>query len=125
MITFSQRVQNVAGEQVAPPWFTAAIENALAPIKTLLGAIETRQQNASSCQDEDAITPPKHGPHPPPNCAPLTIRALQDMPAASLTDMENYYGLPHTGNLATRRRRLAKKYGVLFISTSTISLQPV
>jgi hypothetical protein len=74
--------------------------------------IEVMLGNIASVYDTDAIVPPRLGALPPPAVAPLTVAALTSLSAPALHELETYYELPHTGSMATRRRRIARKYGV-------------
>jgi len=75
--------------------------------------IERRLGNATANRDSDDIEPPQVGDIPPPGNFPTTIAALQRLEVGELlTNMENYYGLPHTSGLSKRLRRVRRAYGV-------------
>jgi hypothetical protein len=111
-----QLVQRVAGDQVAPPWFATGLQ----PILQRLDAIEARQRNSGCADDADVLIPPRCGANAPPATAPTTVAALNSLSPAHLTQLETYYGLPHTDTLPARRRRLARAYGVLFATSSSL-----
>jgi hypothetical protein len=96
---------------------------ALQPILVRISAIEAKQHNAHSYEDNDVLIPPMQGDQPPPAEAPTTVAALYALSAASLNQLETYYGLPHTDTLQVRRRRLARAYGVLFAVKTSIEIR--
>jgi hypothetical protein len=65
-------------------------------INARLDGVEARQCNAGCAEDDDILTPPRRGANAPPATAPTTVAALHMLSVAHLTELETYYGLPHT-----------------------------
>lgn len=115
-------MQRYAGEQLAPVWFTEAMERMdarfdsmdtrLDSMEVRLDSIEARQRNSSKSDNGDVIQPPMHGNANPPLQAPRTIAALKGITEEAIATVETYYELPHDGTREQRIKRLAKEYGV-------------
>ena len=90
----------------------AVVENRLAVVENRLAVVEMRSFNSSAHELADEVIPPQHGLNPPPNTFPTTIGAISTLECGQLlTQIENYYGLGHTGGLIIRKNRIRRKYG--------------
>ncbi len=122
-------IAEAGGGNIAPPWFGPAMQAilapAMAPINNRLDNMEIRQENSTSFFDTDGVRPPMVHPNPVPNESPSTIGELKTLTGHSLTQMENYYAMPHTGTISERRRRLSKHYGVRLVEQQQQIVAPM
>jgi hypothetical protein len=122
-----QVVAKFCGGDVAPPWFgpalQAALQAALQPLRDDIARLSTnvsrlsiKVNNGTMQLDEDAIEAPPYGNNPAPNHFPTRILTLRNLVVGqTLTDIENFYELVHTGTLLVRKRRVNLAYGVRIV----------
>ena len=78
-----------------------------------LAVVDSKISNGTALDDSDNLIPPQVNPiEPPPRACPTTLRAMRSLEIGpDLRSIEDYYALPHTGNL----NRLRRMYGVIVI----------
>ena len=75
--------------------------------------MSVKLSNSALTADEDEIQPPLNNLAPVPDAFPNTTLQLRNLVAGQLlTDIENYYGLSHNGNISLRKRRVFHAYGL-------------
>jgi hypothetical protein len=126
-----QVLEEFSGENVAPAWFAPAwfapalapaLATALQPLRNDIRImrndikiISTKLSNRLMSVDEDTVIPPPHGNAPDPVGFPSTMLGLRTLETGPyLIEIENYYGLQHTGSLPTRKRKVFHAYGLQY-----------
>ena len=75
--------------------------------------LQAKYHNATAYFNEDNIIPPPINNQPVPANFPTTIAALHRLRIGKrVTAIEDYYGLGHSGDLAARKTRICRAYGV-------------
>ena len=78
-----------------------------------LDGMVQRGFNGTAIAVGDEIGPPSNGVNPAPAHFPGTIQAIKDLPVGPpLTEVEDFYGLQHTGNIIARKNRVRRAYGI-------------
>lgn len=86
-------------------------------ITNQLGNLETIVSNSSAMRLDDEVVPLRVIENGAvvqlPQNMPLTVGAIRNLPAGQhLSQIENYYHLPHHGPLSKRRHRVLRAYGI-------------
>ena len=112
-----------------------AIVDAIALLQQTIERHSARSEalafNSSAYLDTDSVRPPpvvvavvleSYGNNPiiiPPIDFPTTVRGVKDLEVSPLlTNIETFYGLPHTSSIAVRNRRVRRAYGIGITSIS-------
>lgn len=85
----------------------------VAAIRRDVNTLQARSHNSTAHSNEDIIVPPQRGNQPVPANFPRTIAAFHGLRVGQrLSAIEDYYDLDHDGDLAARKNRIRREYGI-------------
>jgi hypothetical protein len=108
-------------EAVAPAWFVQWAQQQQELQQQQFNFLHDKISNSTAHNPEDELRPPRVvGGLNIPDQFPRTVADILALrPGPLLTQIENYYALPHQGAINIRKRRVIRAYGLGLLITIT------